>query len=96
MLESRFQALLKKELKELFPGCIVKKNEPNDIQGFPDLTIYYGSKWATLEIKRSENSPHRPNQEYYVDKMNEMSFSAFIYPENKQEVFYELEQFFME
>lgn len=90
MKESIFQSNLKKELKKLFPGCIITKLDSGDIQGIPDLLILYKDKWATLENKRSKNAPKRPNQEYYVDKMNKMSFSRFIYPENKEEVLNEL------
>lgn len=89
-LESKFQADLIKKLKKMFPGCIVLKNDPNHVQGIPDLTIFYKNKWATLEVKKSEKASHQPNQQYYVDKMNEMSYSAFIYPENKEEVLNEL------
>jgi hypothetical protein len=92
MLESKFQADLIKELKQLFPGCVIMKNDPEYIQGIPDLTILYGAKWATLECKKSKKSSHRPNQEYYVDKLNGMSYSAFVYPENKEEVLNELQQ----
>lgn len=94
MLESQFQSNLIKKLKELFPGCVVVKNDPNYIQGFPDLTIYYGNKWATLECKKHAGAKKQPNQEYYVGKLNEMSFSKFIYPENEEEVLYELQQSF--
>ena len=89
-LERDFQSKLKKELKEMFPGCIVTKLDSGDIQGIPDLLILYKNKWATLENKRSANASHRPNQDYYVEKMNQMSFSRFIYPENKEEVLNEL------
>lgn len=90
-LENRFQRELIKELKDLFPGCIVMKNDPDYIQGIPDLTILYGDRWATLECKRSEKASHRPNQDYYVDTMNEMSFSRFIFPENKEAILDELQ-----
>lgn len=94
-LESQFQSKLKKKLAERFPGCIVMKNDPNDIQGIPDLTVLYGPRWATLECKRSEKAKNRqPNQEYYVDRMNDMSFSRFIYPENMEEVLDEMERSF--
>ena len=83
-----------KELKKLFPGCIVTKLDSGDIQGIPDLLVLYKNKWATLENKKSKNATKRPNQEYYVNKMNEMSFSRFIYPENKEEVLNELQQAF--
>lgn len=91
MLESRFQSELIKELKQEFPGCIVLKNDPDYIQGIPDLLIMYGSKWAALECKRSANASKRPNQKYYVDKMNRMSYAAFISPENKEEVLHDLQ-----
>jgi 3-hydroxymyristoyl/3-hydroxydecanoyl-(acyl carrier protein) dehydratase len=94
MLENKFQSDLIKELKEMFPGCVVLKNDPNYIQGFPDLTILYFNKWAVLECKKSEDEPYQPNQPYYVDKLDNMSFSRFIYPENKEEVLYELQQAF--
>lgn len=92
MKESKFQADLKKELKQMFPGCIVTKLDSGDIQGIPDLLVLYKDKWATLENKRNAKASKRPNQDYYVDKMNEMSFSRFIYPENKEEVLNELRE----
>ena len=94
MRESEFQADLKKELKQMFPGCIVTKLDSGDIQGIPDLLVLYKDKWATLENKRSKTASKRPNQDYYVNKMNEMSFSRFIYPENKEEVLNDLQQAF--
>ena len=93
-LERDFQSKLIKEIKEKFPGCIVMKNDSSYIQGIPDLTVLYQDKWAMLEVKRSETASHRPNQEYYVGKMDEMSFARFICPENKQEVLHEMEHTF--
>lgn len=94
MKESQFQSGLIKELKERFKGCIVTKLDSGHIQGIPDLLILWGKRWATLECKKSNNSSRRPNQEYYVGKMDEMSFSRFICPENKEEVLNDLEQAF--
>lgn len=96
MLESKFQANLIKELKKEFPGCIVLKNDSSYLQGVPDLLILYRDKWSTLEVKKCATAKHQPNQDYYVNKMNEMSHSAFIYPENKDEVMAELRQRFNE
>lgn len=90
--ESKFQAGLIKEIKERFPGCIVLKNDANYIQGIPDLMILHGDKWASLEVKKEATAPHQPNQDYYVDCMDKMSFSRFIFPENKEEVLDELQQ----
>ena len=93
-LERDFQASLIKEIKSRFQDCIVMKNDSAYIQGIPDLLILYKNKWASLEVKKSEKANKQPNQEYYVDRMNDMSFSRFIYPENKDEVLDELNQTF--
>lgn len=89
-LERIFQSALIKEIKERFPGCMVFKTDPNYIQGVPDLIILHGSNWASLECKRGSSERLRPNQAYYVEKMNEMSFSRIIHPDNKEEVLNEL------
>lgn len=94
MLESIIQSKLIKELKETFPGCMVLKNDPDYIQGIPDIIVLHKNKWATLECKKSATAERQPNQEYYINTMNDMSFSRFIYPENKDTVIKELIEFF--
>ena len=90
MRESKFQAKLIKDIKERLPDCIVLKNDPTYLQGIPDLTVFNNDKWATLEVKKSANATHQPNQDYYVELMDHMSFSRFVYPENRDEVFSDL------
>ena len=99
MVESNFQAKLKKEIKDRFPGCYILKNDPTFIQGVPDLTILYEDKWAMLEVKKDEAALKRslkknPNQKIHVDRLNQMSYAAFIYPENKEEILHEMERSF--
>ena len=94
MKESDFQKSLIKELKQMFKGCLIMKLDANYIQGIPDLLILWKDKWATLECKASARSNKRPNQPYYVETMNKMSFSRIIFPENKEEVLNELQQAF--
>lgn len=94
MLESKFQSQLIRKIKNEFPGCMVLKNDPTYLQGVPDLTVFCGNKWAALEVKKSKNASHRPNQNYYVDKMNQMSYATFVYPENEKEVLAELHKKF--
>lgn len=91
-LESGFQDKLRAELQERFPGCMIFKMD--QIQGIPDLLVLFEDKWATLECKKSAKAKRQPNQEYYVGRMNEMSFSRFIYPENKEEILNELQSTF--
>lgn len=93
-LERDFQAKLIRELKDRFDGCMVMKLDSSYIQGIPDLLVLYRDKWAVLEVKRSRNAKHRPNQDHYVKYMDGMSFSRFIYPENEEEVLDELQQAF--
>jgi hypothetical protein len=86
MLESDYQAKLIKKLERLFPGCVILKNDSGYLAGFPDLTILYRDRWAVLEVKPYEDAPEQPNQDYYVERLHKMSFSAFIYPENEEAV----------
>ena len=92
--ESAFQKGLINDLKKRLPGCMVLKNDPNYIQGIPDLLVLYEGRWAALECKKAKQASHQPNQDYYVERMNEMSFSRFVYPENKETILDELQQSF--
>lgn len=91
MRESTFQAAVIRELKSRLPGCIVLKNDPNYIQGFPDLLVLYGTRWAALECKVSMNARIQPNQDYYVGILDEMSYASFICPDNKEDVLDEIQ-----
>lgn len=86
MRESTYQGNLIKKLRKLFPGCVILKNDSGHTQGIPDLSIFYNDRWAMLEVKAEEDSPEQPNQRHHVDKLNRMSFAAFIYPENETEI----------
>lgn len=94
MRESVYQAGLIKRIKKRFPGAIVLKNDSSYKQGIPDLLILWKKKWGALECKKSASEHHQPNQDYYVEKMNKMSFASFIFPENEQEVLDAMEQSF--
>lgn len=94
MRESSFQRDLILELRDLFPGCLVLKNDSSYIQGIPDLLVLYKDNWAALECKASITSRHRPNQDYYIDKMDRMSFASYISPETKGEVLGDLQSAF--
>jgi hypothetical protein len=91
MLESKFQTQLIKEIKRMIPGCVVLKNDASYLQGVPDLLVLYRDRWAMLEVKASEDAYVGPNQLYYIDMFRSMSFSAFIYPENKKEILDDLQ-----
>lgn len=92
MRESEFQSRLIKKLERLYPGCLILKNDPNYLQGILDLVIFYRDRYAFLEVKRTAKSSVRPNQRYYVERINEMSFASFIDPSNEEEVLHELEK----
>lgn len=95
-LESKFQKELMDKIREQYPGCVILKNDSSYIQGFPDWTILYKDRWAVLEAKRSKNAARQPNQEYYVNKLNDMSFSRFVFPENSDDVLEEISKYFNE
>jgi hypothetical protein len=94
MRESVFQEKLIRELKVLFPGCYIFKQDSSQYQGIPDLLVLYKKHWAMLECKESLTASKQPNQEWYVEVMNDMSFAAFICPENKKEIIDALQQSF--
>lgn len=86
MTEAKFQTELIRKLRLMFPDCVILKNDPGYLQGVPDLVIFHGARYAFLEVKASERARTQPNQDYYVRKLNEMSFAAFVYPSNEEEV----------
>ncbi len=92
--ESEFQFDLIKQIKKDLPGSLVLKNDPGYLQGVPDLVVMHGNKYALLEVKKSQDEPHQPNQDYYIDKAKQESFGEFIFPENKQEVLSEMYDYF--
>jgi hypothetical protein len=92
--ENAYQAKLIRKLKRMFPGCEILKNDPQYRQGILDLTIFYGPCWAMLEVKASARAGERPNQSFYVRRMDQMSFAAFIFPENEEEVLTALQEAF--
>lgn len=94
MNEGAYKTKVINRLKDLFPGCEIIKVDPAYQQGHPDLVVLYGPYWASLEFKKGRKSSRQPNQEHFVEKMDDMSFAAFIYPENEEEVLHALEQAF--
>lgn len=94
MAENAYQAKLIRKLKEMFPGCEILKNDSAYKQGILDLTILWGACWAMLEVKGSSRARKQPNQEYFVERLNKMSFAAFINPENEEEVLTALQKAF--
>lgn len=92
--ENKYQASLIKKLNARFPHCMILKNDPNYIQGIPDLLVLCDERWAMLEVKATSKASHRPNQEYYVEKLDHMGFARFVYPENEDIVLRDLEAYF--
>lgn len=94
MQEGQYQTHLIKRLNRMFRGCFILKNDSGYMQGVPDLLILYNNKWAMLEVKADEFSDEQPNQRYYVELLDGMSFAAFIFPQNEDEVLYDLQHAF--
>lgn len=92
--ENEYQSELIKKIKTRYPESMILKNDPNYIQGIPDLLVLYSERWVMLEVKASHKASHRPNQEYYIAKLNSMGFARFIYPENEEEVLWDLDEYF--
>ena len=92
MLERAFQPRVIVRIKQLYPNAIILKNDANLFQGIPDLSIFYKDKWAMLETKTS--SVYRPNQKYWLDILDDMSFARKITPSNIGEVINEIQKHF--
>ncbi len=93
--ESVYQAKLIKKIHNMFPNCFILKNDPSETQGIPDILVLFEDSWAALETKVSPRAQIQPNQEYYIEKFNEMSFAAFIYPEIEIDVLDALVTYFL-
>jgi hypothetical protein len=94
MTENKYQARIIKKLEVMFPGCMIMKTDTSLQQGLPDLIILWHKFWASLEIKASASASSQPNQNHFIERLNEMSFAAYIYPENETEVLSALQQAF--
>lgn len=96
MRERDYQAKLIKKLRRLYPDCIILKNDSGYMQGIPDLTVLHEDKWVALEVKVREpgSDSFEPNQEWFLEKMNSMSFAACIFPENEKDVLRGIQQTF--
>jgi hypothetical protein len=92
--ESIYQASLIKKIQTIFPDCFIVKNDPSVNQGVPDLLLLVKDKWMMLETKRSKKSAVRPNQGFFVDKFNRMSYASFVHPDNEEQVLSELQSLF--
>lgn len=90
--ESVFQSHLIARIREQYPGAVILKNDSSYIQGIPDWLILNQNKWAMFEVKASENSPHRPNQDHYIRVLNQMSYASFVYPQNEEFFLHDLQQ----
>ena len=94
MNEAAYQRKLVNKIKCLLPGCHIQRNDPEENQGIPDLLILFEDQWAMLEVKVSSTADEQPNQNYFVDRFNQMSFAAFIHPQNEEQVLHDLQQSF--
>lgn len=95
--ESKFvREQVRPDLERVFGNeCKLIKQDPNtSFQGVPDYIFLCGKNWAALETKAKPKSERQPNQEYYVQQMNNMSFAAFANPDNWQEVLDGLQEAF--
>lgn len=92
MKETKFEKYLVDKIHREFPGSFVIKTDPSYLQGFPDRLILYNTRWACFEVKRTINSPFQPNQQYYIDLLNQMSFATVVSPETQEDFFDEIQR----
>ena len=91
MLEKDFQKAVIKWLK--FRGCLVLKYEQNATTraGVADVFFCKEGFYGFLECKKAKNSPLRPGQKQFIEKVDNWSYGKIIYPENWAKIKKELE-----
>lgn len=94
MNERDFQKKLIKQLKTMFPGIEIMKQDAGYKSGMPDLVLFYKNHYAMLECKKSADAHHQPKQDYYISKFNDWSYATFVYPENVNYILDELREVF--
>jgi hypothetical protein len=94
--ENQYQSQLIKRIQSRWPDAMVLKNDEQYIQGIPDLTVLHPDGWGALEVKRDEKEAASPgpNQQHYVDWLNDRGFAAFVHPSNEEEVLDALQRSF--
>lgn len=94
MAENVYQrGLIRRIRTVVLPGCIALKNDSGYQQGFPDWTVYYGPRYAILEVKDHEGAREEPNQRWFIEQFQSWGvFAEFIYPENEEEVLHALQR----
>ena len=92
MNEAQYQTRLMKKVQRMIPGAFIIRNDPRYVQGLPDILVLHKKRWGMLEVKLSDGAPRQPNQEFYVDLLNDMSFASFICPENEEDVLDDLQR----
>jgi len=96
--EGKFKKKFKKDFLAVRPDVVIFEPDASRRRSDPDMLIIDGDGerqiWAALEFKESEDADHQPNQDYRVEKLSKKGYASFVYPENAEEVFHELEQLF--
>jgi hypothetical protein len=90
--ESKFEQDFCRRLRNVDKDVIVVKL--TGISGIPDRIVLYHDKFVLLEFKRSKNASHRPLQDWYIDHFDGWGLARFVYPENGEEVFSEVLDWF--
>jgi hypothetical protein len=93
MLESQFKRHVKKRITERFPNLDLDFID-TAYRSMPDTFVIGPGVWAALEFKQSEDSSHRPNQDYHILRLNKKGYATYVSPENVEEVLDELEILF--
>lgn len=88
--ESDFQAKVIKQLKAMGLAVVKNQSGPGVPTGFPDITAFGEGIYFCLECKASARAKKQPRQDYWVNKLNEWSYAAFIYPSNYDKVMSEI------
>lgn len=88
--ESKLQKDIAGFLRELGYWVMVIQPQVGIPTGTSDIFFCKGAFYGFIEVKASKNSPFRPLQLEFVEKMEQWSWARVVYPENWPEIKKEL------
>jgi Holliday junction resolvase len=90
-VESALQAKIIKWLRARGFVVIKLSAVPGIQSGMPDiLFLIEDGGWGFLEVKASAKAKFQPLQKKWLEKLDDMSFAAVVYPENWVDIQIEL------
>ena len=94
MLESKFEKDFCARVREELGRNRCHTLKLTVSKGIPDRLILFNDRYAMLEFKRDANAKVQPGQPGWVRHLDNIAFARFVYPDNGEQVYKELMEYF--